>query len=160
MGVSNQQIHPGALEFFNIRAYGILLNERGEVLVSDEREYDQEFTKFPGGGVELGEGIRDALVREFMEECGIEVQPVRQIYTTENFIHSTFNNSQLIAVYYLVKAAREEDLARIPIQPLPPVVQPAQVFRWIPVHEFRTDILTFPVDQEGWLQFEASQYPL
>lgn len=146
----------GVLEFFNIRAYGILMNERGEVLVSDEREYDQEFTKFPGGGVELGEGVRDALIREFKEECGIDVAPVKQIYTTENFIHSTFNNSQLIAVYYLVRAVREEDLQRIPIEPLPPVVQPAQVFRWIPQHEFRADLLTFQVDQEGWLHFEAS----
>ena len=43
------------------RAYGILINEAQEVLVSDEFRFGRYFRKFPGGGVEKGEGIIDAL---------------------------------------------------------------------------------------------------
>lgn len=141
------------VNFFNVRAYGILINDQQEVLVSDEREYHQEFTKFPGGGVELGEGIKAALIREFKEECGIWIEPIRQIHTTDHFIHSAFNDSQLIAIYYLVRTARESDLKKIPLDPLPPNVQPAQAFRWIHLREFNESQLTFEVDRDGWRHF-------
>jgi 8-oxo-dGTP pyrophosphatase MutT (NUDIX family) len=51
-----------------VRVYGILLNERKEVLVSDELIRGNYFTKFPGGGLEFGEGTRACLQREFQEE--------------------------------------------------------------------------------------------
>ena len=55
------------------RAYGILINEAQEVLVSDEFRFGRYFRKFPGGGVEKGEGIIDALHREFKEELSLEI---------------------------------------------------------------------------------------
>ena len=62
------------MSYFNVRVYGLLINESNEVLLSDEREYGMEFTKFPGGGVELGEGLIEALKREYMEECSAEIE--------------------------------------------------------------------------------------
>lgn len=146
----------GQVEYFNLRVYGILLNANRQILVSDEREYDQEFTKFPGGGMELGEGVRDCLIREFAEECNIAIEPVRHIHTTENYIHSSFNNSQLVAIYYEVRAVREADLQLIKIEAMHPTIQPAQVFRWIPLEDFSEDLLTFKVDKIGWQQYAAS----
>jgi 8-oxo-dGTP diphosphatase len=43
---------------FTIRVYGILLNTNKQVLVSDEHIRGNYYTKFPGGGLELGEGTR------------------------------------------------------------------------------------------------------
>ena len=57
------------IEKLNLRVYGLLLNNNGEVLLTDESRFGMEFTKFPGGGIELGEGISDCLKREFIEEC-------------------------------------------------------------------------------------------
>ena len=53
---------------FTQRTYGILINKKQEVLISDEFRFGRYFRKFPGGGVEKGEGIIDALKREFKEE--------------------------------------------------------------------------------------------
>jgi 8-oxo-dGTP diphosphatase len=90
---------------FNIRVYGILINEKKQVLVSDEFIRGQYFTKFPGGGLELGEGTRDCLVREFMEEMDLAVETGDHIYTTDYFQLSAFRaGDQIISIYYFVKA--------------------------------------------------------
>ncbi len=50
---------------FNIRVYILLLDERNNsVLLSDEIVDSEYITKFPGGGLEKGEGILDCLHRE------------------------------------------------------------------------------------------------
>ena len=59
---------------FNVRVYGLLFNEQNQILISDEEEYGFQFSKFPGGGLEYGEGLIDGLIREFMEECNAEIE--------------------------------------------------------------------------------------
>ena len=67
--MQNQVSSPGS---FNIRVYGVLINQQNQVLVSDEYIRGSYYTKFPGGGLELGEGTRDCLKREFKEEMDLE----------------------------------------------------------------------------------------
>jgi len=88
---------------FNIRVYGILINEHNQVLVADEYIRGGYYTKFPGGGLEFGEGTRDCLKREFKEEMDLDVQVGDHIYTTDFFQISAFNPShQIISIYYFV----------------------------------------------------------
>ena len=90
---------------FNIRVYGILINQQKQVLVSDEFIRGMYITKFTGGGLEFGEGTRDCLKREFMEEMGLKVEICEHIYTTDFFQISAFNKEQqIISIYYFVKA--------------------------------------------------------
>src|SRR5215467_6889411 len=90
---------------FNIRVYGILINNEKQVLVVDEFIRGGYYTKFPGGGLELGEGTRDCLVREFKEEMDLEVEVGEHLYTTDFYQVSAFNPAhQIISIYYLVKA--------------------------------------------------------
>lgn len=93
---------------FNLRVYGVLFNEKKQILVSDEFIRGNYYTKFPGGGLEFGEGTRDCLRREFKEEMDLEVEIGDHIYTTDYFQLSAFNpNHQIISVYYFAKALEE-----------------------------------------------------
>jgi ADP-ribose pyrophosphatase YjhB (NUDIX family) len=90
---------------FNLRVYGILINEKKQVLVSDELIRGSYITKFPGGGLEFGEGTRDCLKREFKEEMDLTIEVGEHIYTTDYFQLSAFHpDHQIISIYYLVKA--------------------------------------------------------
>ena len=92
------------MEKFNIRVYGILINEKKQLLVSDEFIRGKYYTKFPGGGLEFGEGTRDCLKREFIEELNLKVEVLEHLYTTDFFQESAFRpGDQIVSIYYLVK---------------------------------------------------------
>src|SRR6188768_377720 len=92
----------------SVRVYGILMNDKKQVLVSDEYIRGAYYTKFPGGGLEIGEGTRDCLKREFKEEMNLEVAIGEHIYTTDFFQQSAFNTAhQILSIYYLVTALEE-----------------------------------------------------
>jgi 8-oxo-dGTP diphosphatase len=93
---------------FNIRVYGILINEHKQVLVSDEYIRGNYYTKFCGGGLEKGEGTIDCLKREFMEEMNLPVEVTAHLYTTDFYQQSAFNpDHQIISIYYIVKPLAE-----------------------------------------------------
>jgi 8-oxo-dGTP diphosphatase len=93
------------LKRFNIRVYGIWLNE-GRILINQELIRGSKVIKLPGGGLEWGEGIKDCLIREWKEELNIDIEVLDHFYTTDFFQHSAFDDSQVISVYYWVKAAK------------------------------------------------------
>jgi len=96
------------MQRFNIRVYGILINDQKEVLVSDEFIRGNYYTKFPGGGLEFGEGTRDCLRREFLEEMNLKVEVGEHLYTTDYFQMSAFNpEHQIISIYYMVNPVEQ-----------------------------------------------------
>jgi 8-oxo-dGTP pyrophosphatase MutT (NUDIX family) len=131
---------------FNVRVYGLLFNAHGEVLLSDECRNGYSFTKFPGGGVEHGEGIADALVREFCEELGISVSVGDLFYVNDFFQASAFQpNDQLIAFYYRVYS---DELSQIVChQQEVPITQEGEQHRWIDPKDLQDNVLNFPIDR-------------
>jgi len=133
---------------FNVRVYGLLINERNEILLSDEQEYGYRFIKFPGGGLEYGEGLIDGLKREFMEECNAEVEIVSHFYTTDFFVKSAFNDSQVLSVYYIVRNVSPLDLSfKIIPYDFDKKSDIMQAFRWKKIGELTEDDVTFPTDK-------------
>ena len=136
------------MALFNVRVYGLLINERDEILISDEQEYGMRFTKFPGGGLELGEGLIDGLKREFLEECNAEIEVLNHFYTTDFFVKSAFNNSQIISVYYMVKNLSDLNLTiKTKVFDFDGEGDVLQAFRWLKLSELSTDDFTFPIDK-------------
>ncbi len=141
---------------FNIRVYGILINEKKQVLVSDEFIRGEYFTKFPGGGLELGEGTRDCLKREFKEEMNLDVEVGEHIYTTDYFQISAFNkNHQIISIYYFAKALEpitvplrnkkfdfDEEQMKIYNEK-----NEIETFRFIKWEDFSEESVTLPIDK-------------
>lgn len=138
---------------FNIRVYGILLDENMGVLVSDELIGGKEYVKFPGGGMEFGEGTRDCLKREFMEEMKLNVEIAEHIYTTDFYQASAFREGdQLISIYYYVKPLEAIDLSVVHIDQ---VTEPFEIdphadqesFRFVMKEDFRPELLSLPIDK-------------
>ena len=133
---------------FNIRVYGVWIH-KGEVMVTDERMGGYEFTKFPGGGLEYGEGLFDGLKREFMEEMNQPVEIVEHLYTTDFFQRSAFKETdQLISVYYKVNPIGELTFELSKLKKDFKNEKGDEIcFRMIPLSELRIEDLTYPIDQ-------------
>ncbi len=137
---------------FNVRVYGILINEAKQVLVSDEYIRGAYYTKFPGGGLEFGEGTRDCLVREFMEEMNLAVRVTGHIYTTDFFQRSAFKpEDQIISIYYYAEALAP---ITVPLRTTPFAFDEQQ----LQVYETRKEIETFRFID--WEAFSASSVTL
>ena len=139
-----------------LRVYGILINEAKQVLVSDEFIRGNYFTKFPGGGLEFGEGTRDCLKREFLEEMNLQVAVGEHIYTTDYYQISAFNNQQqIISIYYYAKALEPitAPLRKTPFdfdeQQLKVYneIQQTETFRFIDWDFFSDESVSLPIDK-------------
>jgi mutator protein MutT len=130
---------------FNIRVYGILINEENQVLVSDESRFGIEFTKFPGGGMEFGEGISDCLKREFQEELNLEINVEQLFYLTDFFQVSAFNeNDQIISVYHLVSCKNWREIS---VYSEKTFSKDKENHRWITLKNISELDFTFPIDK-------------
>lgn len=132
---------------FNIRVYGILINPRGEILLSEEEKEAWKFTKFPGGGLEWGEGLRACLKREFKEETGLEITVEEHFYTTDFFQESAFRDQdQLISIYYLVRTNEWQNLKSGQLA-VDAVEGEMNRFYWRNLKELNENSVTYPIDQ-------------
>jgi 8-oxo-dGTP diphosphatase len=131
---------------FNIRVYGLLIHEE-KLLVAHEYDFNRHFTKLPGGGLERGESTIDCLKREFMEECGIEIEILEHFYTTDFYVESLFDDRQLISIYYLVESHQVHLLKTEAKQQDALLTQNNTFyFRWAD-YRHEKELFTFPVDK-------------
>lgn len=141
---------------FTIRVYGILINDENEILVSDEHIRGGYYTKFPGGGLEEGEGTRDCLKREFKEEMDLDVEVGDHIYTTDFYLKSAFNpDDQIISIYYFVTPAEpirfqlthsKFDFTETQLKVYQEKSE-IETFRFIDLKNFSEEEVTLPIDK-------------
>jgi len=135
--------------YFNVRVYGLLIDSGNNILISDEQEYGMRFTKFPGGGLELGEGLIDGLKREFMEECNVEIEVSKHFYTTDFYVKSAFNDSQVISVYYSVKNITPLNLTvKTKVFDFDGEGDVLQSFRWVNITDLKEEDFPFATDKQ------------
>lgn len=130
---------------YNLRAYALIINEQDEVLISDERRNGYSFTKFPGGGLEQGEGPKDCLQRELWEELYIETEIGELFYVNDFFQQSAFRESeQLFSFYYFAKLT--DGVIRT-TQHEVPLREDGEQFRWVKRTQLSEAMFTFPIDK-------------
>jgi len=80
---------------FNIRVTGILIEHARLLIVKQKIEPGRNWS-LPGGRVESGESLREAMIREMKEETGLNVKCVKLLYVCEKqnasppILHITF----------------------------------------------------------------------
>lgn len=132
---------------FTIRVYGLLIHANQEVLIAEQMFKNRHMIKFPGGGLQWGEGPASCLKREFREELNLEVEIGAHFYTTDFFVASAFDpDIQVLSIYYEITAPAG-------FQPenkmLDMTAEEDEVFRFVPIADLQAGkIFTFPIDQQ------------
>jgi ADP-ribose pyrophosphatase YjhB (NUDIX family) len=126
---------------FNVRVYGILILDE-KILLSHETGFGMQFTKFPGGGLEFGEGPESCIKRELLEETGEEIVVLNHFYTTGFFKQSAFDPAhQVISIYYQVAFAERKHMGNV--KPL----ESGQRFEWKLLGNLDESDVTFGIDK-------------
>ncbi len=134
---------------FNIRVYGIFINEKDEVLITDEFQLDTKMTKFPGGGLKFREGTIDCLIREMREECQQEIEEIKHLYTTDFYQKALyFDDHQLISIYYTAKLVEPLNFKTSNRSfDFDELKNGNQSFLWVKRRNLNVDEFTFPIDK-------------
>ena len=138
------------IRHFNIRVYALIFDGLGKILLSDEYMQNTRMCKFPGGGLQFGEGTHDCLHREMMEEFGQDVEIVNHYYTTDFFQKALFyEDQQLISIYYICsfKEAPKFRISNIPFD-FEREENGSQSFRWALLSAMDIEAeVSFPIDK-------------
>ena len=70
-----------------------ILNAEGKVLLCKSHKWDNQYV-IPGGHIELGETMEEALKREVLEETGLTVYDIKMLGINESIFHTTFHEKR------------------------------------------------------------------
>ena len=134
---------------FNVRVYALIV-KNNRLLISEEQHGGVFLRKFPGGGLQFGEGIVQALHRELKEELNADVESESLLCVTEDFVVSFLNNKQqVIGVHYLVELKQDYsddhlDNNRVELE------NGYIHFKWVKIDELKADNFSSPVDKSAF----------
>lgn len=67
----------------------VIFNPDGQVLLCKSHKWNNQYV-IPGGHIELGEKMEDALKREVLEETGLKIYDIKLISLKESIYSNTF----------------------------------------------------------------------
>lgn len=73
----------------------LIINKNSEFLLVNLNSFEERFFAIPGGGVEEGESLEDAVYREIMEELGIKTESLELIGKDEAPLRFTFKTPKI-----------------------------------------------------------------
>jgi 8-oxo-dGTP diphosphatase len=96
-----------------VRVAAVLPQEGGLLLVRHVKD-GRSYHLLPGGGVEAGESIADALIREVREETGISCRPIAPLFINDSI--DPDGSRHVIQLTFLAEATGDAPAAR-PVDP-------------------------------------------
>lgn len=88
-------------EKIGIRPATIVIKDEKVLLVSSKYN-DEEFYLFPGGGMEFGETVEEAAIRETFEETGVKVK-IKDLFHVSEYIYSEDWNKRSISMFFIAE---------------------------------------------------------
>lgn len=98
---------PAANEKPTIRVAGLLVHE-GSILMVEQGRGDDRYWLLPGGGVQFGETLSDALKREFQEELGMRVGVQRLVAIVESISPDPGYAKHVVHLVFEISAPMED----------------------------------------------------
>ena len=146
-----------------VRVCGMLLrNER--VLLVRQSKGDRTYWLLPGGGVERGEDLKQALCREFREEVGLEVQVDDPLGLVESISPDGGRSRHTIQIIFRVfegaKDSGADDSTPVPVAGDPAIREiawfAASALTTLELHPPIADLLATWMSAEGPGRFVAA----
>jgi mutator protein MutT len=117
-----------------VAAVGCVAFRRDSILlIRRGHEPFKGYWSIPGGAVELGETAEEALVRETMEESGVEVEPVQVLGVFDNIVR----RADRVWFHYMIV-----DFLAVPTAGEPKPGDGEMEARWVPLVELSSLELT------------------
>lgn len=111
---------------------GLIVNPRGEILIVKSHKWRGKYV-IPGGHIELGETLQEALVREIEEETGLEVHDCRFLCYQEFIMDESFWKERHYIFFDFICKTETTAVS---------LNDEAQEYRWVTVEE----ALRLPID--------------
>lgn len=103
----------------------VIFNPEGKILICRARKWNNKYV-IPGGHIEVGEKIEDALRREIREETGLSIYDIKLISLKENIPSPEYHKNQhFIFIDFVCKTDSSEVILN----------KEAQEFKWISLEE-------------------------
>ena len=116
----------------------VVIRDGQTLLVRRANPPDAGLWGFPGGKIEFGEAVKDAAVRELLEETGVQAK-AQDILTTLDVLVS--DSSGAMQQHYILIAVRCLWIAGEPV-----AADDALEARWFPIAELDPNTLAMSVD--------------
>jgi ADP-ribose pyrophosphatase len=85
-----------------VRVAGILI-EDDRILLIEHTKNNRKYWLVPGGGVDWGESAAEALIREFKEETGLDIEVEKFLFISETIAPD--KQKHVINLYFKIKKA-------------------------------------------------------
>ncbi|MBN2754016.1 MAG: NUDIX hydrolase [Candidatus Goldbacteria bacterium] len=87
-----------------IRVAGICLDKKNRLLLVNHQKNGKSYWLLPGGGVEYGETLHEALKREFMEEMSLNIKKAGELLFVNDSIYPG-GKRHVINMYFKVRVS-------------------------------------------------------